>query len=67
MLKSRLNTLNTRRSDYRGNRAPPSLDCIRRPRLDRSFGCDLKKVEGVALIPRSYFKGLWNVVREAIY
>ena len=48
---------------YRGLRVAK----VTRSRVDRSFGCDLKKFEGVALIPRSYFKGLWNVVREAIY
>ena len=28
---------------------------------------DLTKLEGGALKPRSSFKGLWTVVREAIY
>ena len=59
-LNIQLNTLNTRRSVSRGNRAPPSLDFLRRPRVHRRFRRDLKKVEGIALKPWSSFKGLWT-------
>ena len=65
-LKSRLNMLNSRRSEYRGNKALPSFDLLRRPRVDRRLGYDLTKVEGLALRLQSYFKGQCIVLREDI-
>ena len=59
--------LNTSLSESRGNRAPPMLDLLRRPRVDRRFGCDLEKIEGIYLKPQSYFKDLCTVAREVIY
>ena len=59
--------LNSRRSESHGNLAPPSLDFLRRPIVDTSFGFDLKKVEVIALKKWSSFRGQWVVVREAIY
>ena len=36
-------------------------------KLGGSGWCDLTKVEGESLKPRSSFKGLWTVVIEVIY
>ena len=54
---------NSRRSESQGNRVPHPLDLLRRPIMDRRFGCELKKVEVIALKQRSCFRGHLTVVR----
>ena len=44
-----------------------SFFCELIEKLGGSVRCDLTKVEGEYLKPRSSFKGLWTVVIEAIY
>ena len=51
---------NSRRSESQGNRAPHPLDFLRRPRMDRSFGCEVTKVEVISLKQRSSFMGSLN-------
>ena len=63
-LRSWLKTFNPRRSDSRVNRAPPLLDCLRRPRAARWIEFEGYKDAGRKLDGWSIDKVPWIVVRE---
>ena len=56
---------NTRSPKSRGNRAPPSLDCLRMPIAARWIGFEGYKDTGVKLNGWLIDKGKWIVVIEA--
>ena len=59
----RLNTFNSIIYEFCGNRSPPSLDFLSKPRVDRRFECEKIKFEVIDLKNWSHFRGKLIVVR----
>ena len=65
-IRSWFNTFNPRRYESRDNRAPPSLDFLRRPRAARWIEFEGYKDTGRKINGWLIDKDQWIVVREAL-